>query len=86
MYPWVNRVLKVPFEKATDVHTDDNGIPLHGLYVNSPRKATVFPISSERIGIEMIPEAAFKDAPHFTETFILSKGKLEVSIKVHAGS
>jgi hypothetical protein len=42
MYPWVNRVEKVPYPGVYPQYTDGNGIPLHGLYVDDPRKADIF--------------------------------------------
>jgi hypothetical protein len=50
MFPWVNRIEKVPYQ-AEHPYTDGNGLPIHGLYVDSPRNITVFPISAESIGI-----------------------------------
>ena len=83
MFPWVNRIEKVPFPNVQHIYKDGNGIPLHGLYVDSPRKVQISTISADSIGIELTPEVSFVDVPPFTETFILSKGKLHQTIKVH---
>lgn len=37
MFPWVNRVEHNPYSNNKYAHFDDNGLPLHGLSVNSPR-------------------------------------------------
>lgn len=82
MFPWVNRIEKVPFD-LQHPYTDDNGLPIHGLYVDSPRQTTVFTINSDSVGIEMTPEVKYEDIPAFTETIVLSKGKFSQKIKVH---
>lgn len=64
MYPWVNRIGKVPYQ-TENPYNDGNGIPLHGLYVDSPRNIQVFPLSAESIGIELEPEIKYPDVPNF---------------------
>lgn len=83
MFPWVNRIEKVPYPNIEHPYKDGNGLPIHGLYVDSPRNATIFSISEESIGIEMTPEVKYPDIPSFTETFTLTKGKFHQKIKVH---
>lgn len=45
MFPWVNRIEEVPYKDIQHPYKDGNGLPIHGLYVDSPREATVFSIS-----------------------------------------
>lgn len=52
MYPWVNRIEKVPYQ-VEHPYNDGNGIPIHGLYVDSPRNISVFSLSAESVGIEL---------------------------------
>ena len=45
MFPWVNRIETVPFLNVQHPYTDSNGLPIHGLYVDSPRNVTIFSVS-----------------------------------------
>lgn len=64
-------------------YNDSNGLPIHGLYVDSPRNATIFSLAEDSIGIELTPEVKVGGVPDFVETFILSRGKFQQKIKVH---
>lgn len=66
MFPWVNRIEKVPYANIEHPYKDDNSLPIHGLYVDSPRNATVFSISEGNIGIQMTPEIKYPEVPEFT--------------------
>lgn len=51
MFPWVNRIEQLPSPSLKHPYTDSNGLPIHGLYVDSHRNATVFAISEDSIRI-----------------------------------
>lgn len=84
MYPWVNRLRSTEIKLKDDKLTvepkfkDGNGLPLHGLFANTPRKVVQ---EAENI-LEVSTVDSYKpyDAhfPNFCEKFILEEDRLHI--------
>jgi aldose 1-epimerase len=77
LFPWVNRIssptIKLPQKEIqlANYKTDQNGLPIHGLYAQSPRKI----ISQTTNSITISPFSFYPDFPTFRETFILQENE-----------
>jgi galactose mutarotase-like enzyme len=66
MYPWVNRIEKMPWADIEPSFTDDNKLPLHGMFVNEARTVEITVPAPGSLAITMRPIKQMEGVPSFT--------------------
>lgn len=66
MYPWVNRIEKMPWADIEPSYTDGNQLPLHGMFVDEPRTVEITVPALGSISIAMRPIKKMEGVPSFT--------------------